>query len=215
MNSLGERLKSSTRAIHVQVERSALMQALFRRQLGRPGYCVFLRNLFEIYAALEEALRAHAQLPELSPLVLPQLFRADRLAADLEVMQGPGWRTSLPVMPEALAYAQHLRALSAAQPALLGAHVYVRSLGDLSGGQMLQKIVTQTLGQGGPLATSFYDFGEADEVKALAHTLRGAINSVPGGEQGEAAFVGEANSGFERHRALFGELAQASGISVN
>lgn len=210
MTSLAERLKTSTRPIHLQVERSAFMQALFRGQLSRAGYCLFLRSLFEIYSALEEALRAHAQLPSLAPLVMPKLFRSEQLAADLGAMHGPNWRTELAITPEAAAYAAHLRALSQTQPELLGAHVYVRSLGDLSGGQILQKVISETLS---PVATSFYDFGPEHEVQLLAQTLRSGLKTVPlASELAEEAFVKEASASFERHRVLFGELAAAAGI---
>jgi heme oxygenase len=202
-------LRASTRAVHLEVERSAFMQALLKGTLGRPGYTVFQRNLFALYTGLEEALSASRKNPVVAAIFDPALFRAARLAADLQALCGPGWEAALPLMPAATAYAEHLRTLTERAPALLVAHVYVRSLGDLSGGQLVKQVVTETL-RLGPEALSFYDFGSPDEVKRLAGQLRTGLAALPLDELQETQLVAEAVSGFERHRQLFGELATAT-----
>jgi heme oxygenase len=204
------RLRTSTRAVHLEVERSAFMQALLKGSLGRPGYTVFLRNLFGLYSALEEALRTSRRNPVVAAVFEPALFRAGHLAADLQALCGPGWEAALPLMPAATAYVDHLRTLAERAPALLVAHVYVRSLGDLSGGQLVRQVVTETL-QLGPETLSFYDFGAPDEVKRLAGQLRERLAGLPLDEVQETQLVAEAISGFERHGQLFAELTSAAG----
>jgi hypothetical protein len=61
-------------------------------------------------------------------------------------LHGPGWAHRLTTVPAAAAYATTCKQLSATRPALLAAHVYVRYLGDLNGGQMLSRIVAKGLG---------------------------------------------------------------------
>ena len=50
-------------------------------------------------------------------------------------------------------------ALSRDEPALLVSHAYVRYLGDLNGGQVLQRVVTGNAGLGSGIGTRFYEFG--------------------------------------------------------
>ncbi len=128
---LALRLRQATAARHREVEDSALIRRLLRGQLDRHDYCRLLRNLHPIYATLE------ARLPETA---LPQAIRDPRLArraaleADLESLHGPDWQR-LPLTVAAHAYRAHLQTLDAVR---LGAHAYVRYLGDLAGGQPLQ-----------------------------------------------------------------------------
>jgi heme oxygenase len=204
--SLGERLRSGTRALHVEVERGPFMQRLLKGQLDRPAYCRLLRNLHPLYATLEAGLERHQAHPQVAPIFLPELWRSARLEADLEVLHGPGWREALAVVPAAADYRARLEALAADAPELLAAHVYVRSLGDLNGGQMLERVVAGSVATGVAGGTSFYDFGSPQAVQRLAAALRAGLASLGLDAAGEAALVEEARAGFERHRALFAQL---------
>jgi heme oxygenase (biliverdin-producing, ferredoxin) len=82
--TLAERLKSETRRLHTEAERSLFMGVLLRGKMEQAAYCALLRNLHAIYAALEPALVRHAAHPALAPVFTPSLLRAPSLAADLE-----------------------------------------------------------------------------------------------------------------------------------
>jgi heme oxygenase len=204
--TLGERLRAGTRALHVEVERGPFMQRLLKGQLGRAAYCRLLRNLHPLYATLEAGLVRHQAHPNVAPVFLPELWRAGRLEADLQVLHGPGWREALAVVPAAADYRARLEALATDEPRLLVAHVYVRSLGDLNGGQMLERIVAGSVAAGAAGGTSFYDFGPPQAVQRLAAALRAGLARLGLDAAGEAALVEEARVGFERHRALFAEV---------
>jgi heme oxygenase (biliverdin-producing, ferredoxin) len=207
--SLGERLKSATKGLHHEVERGPFMRALLRGSLDCAAYCALLRNLYDIYDALEVALETHAEHPGLKPLRLSGLERREALARDLEDLHGPNWAGELKVLEGCRRYVKHLHQLTQSAPERLAAHAYVRYLGDLSGGQLLQPIVAKSLQLPAGRGTAFYDFGAAAEVGTLKRRFRAGLDQVADAHAGDvSALVNEARTSFELHRSLFGELAQ-------
>ncbi len=207
--SLAERLKSETRTLHTAAERSVFMGVLLRGKMEHAAYCALLRNLHAIYAAMEPALARHAVHPAIAPVFAAALARTQSLAADLDALHGPGWGAALAVQPSGAQYVLRLQQIDADEPELLLAHAYVRYLGDLSGGQMLSRIVAQTLRLPAGKGTAFYDFGDASETTQLTRAFRDGLQAVAVGEPGVDAIVAEACSAFQRHQALFNELAAA------
>jgi heme oxygenase len=65
--------------------------------------------------------------------------------ADLVNLAGQDWRTDLPQLGAATRYANRIATVVAHDPDLLLAHAYVRYLGDLSGGQILKRLLARTL----------------------------------------------------------------------
>jgi heme oxygenase len=204
---LTARLRTATRALHTEVERAGIMRLLLRGELDRLGYCRLLRNLHTVYAALETGIADHADEAGLAHLPATSLFRRDALEDDLDALYGENWAAELVLAPAAVSYAGHLRNVAAGQPLLLAAHAYVRYLGDLSGGQMLARIVASSLGLQPGAGVRFYDFGPAAEVARLASALRTALDQLPGDDVSTQVLVDEACAAFVRHRELFGELA--------
>lgn len=214
-DSLGERLKAATKDLHRAVERGPFMQALLSGRLDRGAYALLLRNLHALYRALETAMDEHAQHPAVLPLRLPGLPRVDALARDAQHLHGPAWQDELQELPATSRYRLHLQQLSAQSPQRLAAHAYVRYLGDLSGGQLLEPIVVRSLklqAEGGR-GSAFYNFGSVAVADALAASFRAGLDQAGARlpDQG-AAIVDEAQWAFEMHRALFDELALACGI---
>ena len=207
MPTLAEQLRADTRVLHTEVERTGVMRLMLRGQLDRAGYCAVLRNLHAIYAALEPALQRHAGHASVAPVVFEALFREAPLAADLIALHGADWATALALAPAAERYANHLQHISEHAPVLLVAHAYTRTLGDLSGGQMLSRIVADSLHLAPGLGTTFYDFGSPAAVTGHLTAFRDGLASLvlaPGEQQ---AIVDEACSAFRLHRELFTELA--------
>jgi heme oxygenase len=212
--TLAERLRAQTSDLHALTERSGIMPALLRGQLERPVYCALLRNLHAIYAALEPALARHAADPVVGPVVFPPLFREDALAADLCELQGDRWADEIRLEPAAAQYVRRLHAIEISAPALLVAHAYVRSLGDLSGGQLLRGIVSRSLSLDEGRGTRFYAFGSAAEVLAHRVAFRAGLAALPVDEELAAGIVAEARSAFERHVQLFAQLAPARRATI-
>lgn len=202
-----ERLRDATRPLHTEVERAGVMLLLLRGQMEREGYCRLLRNLHAIYAALEAGLSQHASDLALAVLHCEPLFRSDALREDLNFLHGTDWADAIPLTEAATQYAGHLECVAERAPFLLGAHAYVRYLGDLSGGQMLNRIVAKSLDLQPGEGVNFYDFGSATAVKALAREFRAGLDLMADNEVNAQALVDEACAAFSRHRILFEELA--------
>lgn len=207
--SLAERLKSETRALHTEAERSVFMGVLLRGKMEQAAYCALLRNLHAIYAAMEPALARHAAHPVIAPVFAAPLARTQSIADDLEALHGPGWSEALTLQPSGALYVTRLQQIEAQEPELLLAHAYVRYLGDLSGGQMLSRIVARSMHLPAGQGTAFYDFGDDSETTRLTREFRDGLRAVAVGEIGVDAIVAEACSAFRRHQALFEELAVA------
>ena len=209
MPTLALRLKSETRALHTSAERSTFMRTLLRGQMSLPAYVALLRNLHAIYAALEPTLLRHAQRPAIAPVLLPALWRGPSLVADLDALHGPSWAANVALQPATDAYVNRIRELDASTPDLLLAHAYVRYLGDLSGGQMLRRIVAASMPVPGGHGTAFYEFGDAEQTHALTQAFRNGLARVVADPATVSALAAEARCAFELHSRLFDELARA------
>lgn len=203
-----ERLREATRTLHSEVERAGVMRLLLLGQLECAGYCRLLRNLHAVYVALEAGLMQNASNPALAALRCEPLFRGDALSADLNFLDGPNWPDAIRLTEAATQYSNHLTALAGSAPLLLGAHAYVRYLGDLSGGQVLKQVVAKRLRLQSDHGVQFYDFGSAADVANLAQTFRAALNLMADDEASAQALADEACAAFARHRTLFEALAE-------
>ncbi len=205
--TLAQQLRTDTRALHTEVERTGVMREFLRGQLGRAGYCALLRNLHAIYAALEPALQRHASHPAVAPVVFEALFREASLAEDLRHLHGADWADAMPLQPSTQRYVARLHHIDQHAPGLLVAHAYLRTLGDLSGGQMLGKVVTRSLHLEPGHGVRFYDFGSPFEVAAHLQAFRSGLDALPLAPGDQQAIVVEASSAFRLHAVLFTELA--------
>lgn len=204
MASLSLALRDRTAAAHRRVEATPFVRALLSGRMERSAYNLLLRSLHEVYAALEAALPAEPALAALHDAALP---RGAALGADLALLHGPGWRDELAPRPAALAYAARLRELAASHPLLLAAHAYVRYLGDLSGGQLLGRIVQRSYGLEAGDGTHFYRF--AAPAAELARRLRAGLDTLVVDSPQREALLAEAQAAFLRHEQLFAELQAA------
>jgi heme oxygenase (biliverdin-producing, ferredoxin) len=207
--ALSERLRAETKDLHSAAERAGIMPALLRGELALGRYCALLRNLLALYVTMESALTRHANHADVAPVFFPALFRQASLADDLAVLHGPGWAERFALQPATLAYVARLQDIEARQPELLAAHAYVRYLGDLSGGQMLHKIVARSYGLLADEGASFYGFGDSAAVQAHLQTFRAGLAALASPPARIDALVAEARAAFGRHVDLFNELALA------
>jgi heme oxygenase len=111
----------------------------------------------------------------------------------------------VPVVPSATAYADAV-AEHADDATFLLAHHYVRYLGDLSGGQVIARLVQREYGIGDE-GLHFYDFSSLGKPKAYKDAYRVRLDEVAltGAERG--AVVEHAQAAFESSRRIFVDLA--------
>jgi heme oxygenase (biliverdin-producing, ferredoxin) len=201
-------LRESTRALHVEAERSGVIGQLLRGGTTREAYALLMRNLSPAYRAMEDGLVRRANSPALRALVRPELFRTAALESDVEWLAGAGWRESLPLLPAGERYAERVSAAAANGSGRLVAHAYLRYLGDLSGGQIMKRLLAKSLGLGAD-ALGFYDFPAIADVSAFKNEYRKAIDDSVVAGADPVDVVDEAIVGFRLTIELSEAIARA------
>lgn len=198
----------STKTLHVEAERSGIIRDLLRGEASRAGYTLLQRNLLPAYEALEAGLDAHRASPLLGPLAAYRLDRAPALRADLAALCG-GDFTQLPLLPEGAAYAQRIADAAQGDGELLIAHAYTRYLGDLSGGQILKKLLAKRPGLA-PNELTFYDFPDHADLAALKGAYRHALDDAGARAAHPKAIVDEGSVAFQLNTAISWAVQTAS-----
>jgi heme oxygenase len=170
--SLLDALRQRTKALHVQAERSGIIAEILHGRATREAYALLLRNLLPVYVTMEDALDRHRGTPVIGRIVHPELYRMQALAADLRALSEG--LAELPLLAEAVDYADAVLRASGASGLRLIAHAYARYLGDLSGGQIMKRLLLKSPGLPAS-ALSFYDFPSITDVAACRTEFCNAI----------------------------------------
>lgn len=200
---LAQQLKLATGPLHRQVERTGLMRRILAGDFVHADYVALLLDLAALYGALEAALARHASHPWLAMVIDRELFRTEALRHDLQAL-APAARVAL--TPATAAYVTRLRWIDRHDPGRLLAHAYVRYLGDLSGGQVVQRIIARTLTLTPPVGLRFYDFGDAPTVAMRAQAFRHGLAALRVDADAVQALTAEAQWSFSQHAQMFSEL---------
>jgi heme oxygenase len=154
-----------TKTLHVEAERTGIIRDLLRGGASREGYILLLRNLLPAYLAMEQGLERHRGSPHLGQLAAYRLDRAAAIEADLVSLCGERWSQDVPLLAAGELYAGRIAKAAEGDGARLIAHAYTRYLGDLSGGQILQRLLARSL-QLRPSELSFYEFPRFSDLQA-------------------------------------------------
>ncbi|HTO61991.1 MAG TPA: biliverdin-producing heme oxygenase [Bradyrhizobium sp.] len=187
-------LRERTRNLHARAERSGIIADILQGCATREGYALLLRNLLPVYQALERQLARHAGSPQVGPLVRPELERAGAIAADLLHLSASV--AEMPVSPAAARYVDAINAASRGDGSRLIAHAYARYLGDLSGGQIVRRLLARSLNLP-PAALSFHDFPAIADIAAFKAEYRAAIDHAGDESEDFGAIVEEGALAFE------------------
>lgn len=200
-SGLSGQLWAATRLLHTSAERSGIIARLLRGQATRRGYALLLRNLLGAYVALESGLEAHRDTPGVFRLARPETYRSVAIATDLRALAGEDWAASLPLLPEGERYAIAVAQAAEVNGARLIAHAYVRTLGDLSGGQIVGDLLRRSLGLPEE-ALSFYRFSAIADIAAYKTDYRQALDAAGAEIADPAAVAAEAALAFRLNIAL-------------
>ncbi len=148
-------LKELTWEHHKNAERQEFVREMFSGNLSKERYATFLFNQHPQYNLLEVFAMVHGIL---------DVRRAPAIHEDYQEL----WtdtNSQPPLLPVVKEYMDHLVKIQN-DPDKLMAHIYVRHMGDLSGGQMLAKVV--------PGSGRLYKFDEPVDV--LKEKIRARLN---------------------------------------
>lgn len=174
-------LKELTWDNHKRAEKTPFMKRLAKKELTPREYYTFLANQFMMYKTLEEAGDALGLFDD-----IPNIKRLSSIEKDLVELEKQYGYDHADFTDAAVDYMDHIEVISKDRDKLL-AHFYVRYMGDLSGGQILKRLV--------PGSGAYYDFeGEVDTLKQKL------------GEKLNADMAYEANLCFEMMTTFLEEL---------
>jgi len=151
-------LRDLTKEAHSNAERQEFVKILFSGTINPKLYATFLKNQHPCYELLEVCAMPLGLLNG-----LPDIRRAPAILSDYKELwdEKDGEAQMLPVVKE---YLDHIMTIKN-DPHRLMAHIYVRHMGDLAGGQMISKKV--------PGSGRMYKFEDPDTLKAA---IREKIN---------------------------------------
>jgi heme oxygenase (biliverdin-producing, ferredoxin) len=217
--SLPEALRRATADVHLEAERSPFVGTLLSGQIEPEAYLRWLVALHGLYAALEQGLLAQRSTSSAPtrPHLPEGIFRAKALQDDIAYWCGHLGCEAPAAGPAAAAYAEHLRTLAREAPARLLAHAYVRYLGDLSGGRLMQKGLKHLGGQGTlddpPLphpGMAFFRYPEGESLSGLREQVRAVLAAEGNALPDWQGVLDEAVDAFGRHRGLMDEVDAAA-----
>lgn len=145
-------LRELTKVNHTNAERQEFVKILFSGTIDPKLYATYLYNQFPMYELLEVCAMPHGLLSD-----MPGILRAKAIRADFEELWGSDEEDRPKMCAVTKQYMDHIMKIKD-DSKLLMAHIYVRHMGDLAGGQMIAKKV--------PGSGKYYQFEDADSLKA-------------------------------------------------
>ena len=149
-------IKELTMQHHKDAERQAFVRILMSGEIDEKLYATYLYNQLQCYAVLEKYGLHNSLFRD-----TPGLLRAEHIHYDYRHL----W-TDIGAPPEITQstkdYMAHIESIQD-EAMKLYAHIYVRHMGDLSGGQMIKKRA--------PGSGTMYEFGRAD-IKEVKERIR-------------------------------------------
>jgi heme oxygenase (biliverdin-producing, ferredoxin) len=203
--SLIDELRAATRRLHEQAERSGLIRTLLSGNASQTDYALLLRNLLPAYEAMERQL---ATLPDSHPVATirdPRLYRARAIRADLATISGDQW-ADLPLTDAGREYEHRLRSLQGTGGCRIAGHCYTRYLGDLSGGQILRRLLSRKPGLPAA-AMRFYEFDLDGSHGSYKARYIAALDAITNDRYEVDAIVDEAIAAFRLNISISEELA--------
>jgi heme oxygenase (biliverdin-producing, ferredoxin) len=147
-------LKELTHEQHRRAESRPFVKVLFSGNVNPKLYATYLKNQHPMYEILEVCAMPHGLF-----VGLPEIRRAPAILSDFTELWGIDNQETPKMCPIVNEYIKYILSIKD-DPKKLLAHIYVRHMGDLSGGQMIAKRI--------PGSGRYYQFGDnPDAIKEL------------------------------------------------
>ncbi|BBH65247.1 heme oxygenase [Actinoplanes sp. OR16] len=205
MTGFAARIRRATMVEHREAETRTFISRLMAGTIPVAGFASLTAQYLVIYRELEAAAEAMRNDPVAGPFADPALNRVPSLESDLAALYGPGWESEIVPAEATKRYAERLRETCRTSPAHFVAHHYVRYLGDLSGGQLIGRTLSEKYGLA-PASTSFYRFDAIPDAKAYKTAYRQRLDNLDLPEPDLETVLAEARRAFAHNGAIFTEL---------
>lgn len=172
------RLRDASWGAHKHAEQSEFMRVLFGGTLPLPAFARLTAQHFFVYRELEAASDTMATDPVAGPFVTDALYRVPSLQADLTELYGVEWESLIEPTSVTNEYCERVRNVAATWPGGFIAHHYVRYLGDLSGGQIIRRVLERAYGPDAP-GLAFYRFDKLESIQDFKESYRGLLDAMP------------------------------------
>jgi len=202
-------LRERTWSGHDESEGAGFMSDLMSGRGTREDYIALVAQHYFVYEALETAGAAFADDAVAAPFLSDQLTRLPALEADLGFLLGEGWRDAIAPLPTTVRYVDRIRGIVARRWAGgFVAHHYTRYLGDLSGGQVIRRIMQRQFGFE-TNGVGFYLFDQIASPKQFKETYRDQLDAVSWDETERERVIDEVLTAYRLNTELFDDLAAA------
>lgn len=213
--TLSTAMREGSREQHVAAEGSTFMGALLGGDLPPAAYVDYLRCLRSVYDSLETLVRDRREEIEVAAVHDPGLERLALLDADLaHWTDGRDPRSPQDPPAPAAAYVERLRSLATGPATRVVAHHYTRYLGDLSGGQVVGRLLGRAydVAPGRP-GLDFYAFGAVPKPKPYKDAYRARLDALALTAAQRAEVVDEVCRAFTLNQGLLADLGRRHGLA--
>ena len=200
-----ERIRTESDAAHRDTEQSRFVSDLLAGKLTTDGYAALHTQTYLIYEALERIAETYAADPVAAPFLSPELVRLPSLARDLEFLLGPQWRERIVATAATERYVARLEETAAESMPRFLAHHYLRYMGDLSGGQIIRRMLERAYGYQAD-GLRFYIFEDIPKTKVFKDAYRDKLDRAPLSADEQTAFIDETLLAYGLNRDLFADL---------
>jgi len=202
-------MKAGTKDLH-DVADTLVETTLLQKRMSPQTYGVYLSGLYALYSAMEEEMDRNQEHQFVEPLYFPEeTHRKCAIERDLEYFLGDTWRTQLKDLTSIQRYVVHMHDIGERRPELLIPHAYVRYFGDMSGGQILKRILCKLYrlpadGSG----ADFYDFSHIAKISDFKNLYASRLNEINLTQEMKDDLVNEARIAFQFNIEFLREVVE-------
>lgn len=204
--TLADRMKAATERHHRLAERTGVVREILTKKINRETYLLYLRNLYPVYQAIEKDLSPSSQASKiLSPFLNEMLHRTRSIERDLNTISGDRSWKNLALLKASEAYSDHINNQRIYNPVGLLGHIYVRYLGDMNGGQVLELLLKHSLNLPND-AFSFYRYPAVVDIESFRGDYREMFNLSGLSDADDKLIIDTAIKAFEFNIALSNDV---------
>lgn len=207
-SSFSTTLRSRTWEDHSASEGAGFMSDLMTGAGSRDDYVALVAQHYFIYQALEAVQESQRENDVAGPFISDDLTRLPAIEADLRFLIGEDWRQHITPLPATVRYVERINEVGATWSGGFIAHHYTRYLGDLSGGQMIYKVMQRSFGFE-TAGITFYVFDRISDPRAFKAAYRDRLDAVGFSDDERDRIIDEVILAYGFNTELFNDLAEA------